>query len=83
MGYGVYYDGDVAITPALTEGDAAVLRAAMKREETEETRELFAAIAASPEPDLPYHADLLEISEDRDRLFPQRRREPLRCSIVA
>ena len=71
MGYGVYYDGEVTITPALTEGDAAVLRAAMKRVETEETRELFAAIAASAEPDLPYHADLLEISEDRDRLFPE------------
>lgn len=71
MGYGVYYDGEVAITPALTEGDAAVLRAAMKREETVETRDLFAVIAASSEPDLPYHADLLEISEDRDCLVPE------------
>lgn len=71
MGYGVYYDGEVTITPALTESDAAVLRAAMKREETQETRALFASIAASPEPDLPYHADLLEISEDRDCLIPE------------
>ena len=71
MGYGVYYAGEVTITPALTESDAAVLRAALKREETEETQELFAAIAASPEPDLPHHADLLEISENRDFLTPE------------
>ena len=71
MGYGVYYAGEVMITPALTESDAAVLRAALKREETEETQGLFAAIAASPEPDLPHHADLLEISENRDFLTPE------------
>jgi hypothetical protein len=71
MGYDVYYNGEVAVTPALTEGDAAVVRAATNLEDTEETRALFAAIAASPEPDLPHHGGLLEISEDRECILPE------------
>src|SRR5579859_5942184 len=71
MGYDVYYNGEVTVTPALTEGDAAVVRAATKHEDTEETRALFAAIAASPEPDLPHHGGLLEISEDRELILPE------------
>jgi hypothetical protein len=71
MGYGVYYNGEVTVTPALTEGDAAVVRAATNLEDAEETRVLFAVIAASPEPDLPHHAGLLEISEDRKCILPE------------
>jgi hypothetical protein len=71
MGYDVYYNGEIAVTPALTESDAAVLRAAANREDTEETRAIFKAIAASPEPDLPYHAGLLEVSEDREYILPE------------
>ncbi len=71
MGYDVYYNGEVSVTPPLTEGDAAVLRAATNLEHTDATRALFAAIAASPEPDLPYHAGLLEISEDREFILPE------------
>jgi hypothetical protein len=71
MGYDVYYNGEVNITPPLTEGDAAVLRAATNLEHTDATRVLFAVIAASPDPDLPYHAGLLEISEDREYILPE------------
>jgi hypothetical protein len=71
VGYDVYYNGEVTVTPALTEGDAAVLRGATNLEDTDETRALFAAIAASPEPDLPHHAGLLEISEDRECILPE------------
>ena len=71
MGYGVYYNGEVTVTPALTEGDAAVLRAATNLDDTEKTRALFAAIAASPEPDLPHHGGLLEVSEDREFILPE------------
>ena len=71
MGYDVYYNGEVTVTPALTEGDAAVVRAATNFDDTEETRALFAAIAASPEPDLPHHGGLLEISEDRECILPE------------
>ena len=71
MGYDVYYNGEVTVTPALTEADAAVLRAAANREDTEETRAIFAAIAASPEPDLPGYAGLLEVSEDRECIIPE------------
>jgi hypothetical protein len=70
----VYYKGEIAVTPALTESDAAVLRAVTNLERTDETKAFFAAVAASPEPDLPYHAGLLEISEDRSSLFPRRMR---------
>ncbi|WP_263359522.1 hypothetical protein [Acidicapsa ligni] len=67
----VYYNGEIAVTPALTESDAAVLRAATHLERTDATKEFFAAVAASPEPDLPYHAGLLEISEDREFIYPE------------
>jgi len=67
----VYYNGEIAVTPALTESDAAVLRAVTNLERTDETQPFFAAVAASPEPDLPYHAGLLEISEDREFIVPE------------
>jgi hypothetical protein len=71
MGQDVYYNGEIAITPALTESDAAVLRAATNLQQTEEARPFFAAVAAGPEPDLPYHGDLIEISEDREFILPE------------
>jgi hypothetical protein len=71
MGQDVYYNGEIAITPALTESDAAVLRAATNLQQSVETRPFFAAVAASPEPDLPYHGGLIEISEDREFILPE------------
>jgi len=71
MGYCVYYSGEVEITPPLTEEDAGIVRAAVNREQTEATRAIFAAIAASGEPDLPGHAGLLEVSEDRGYILPE------------
>jgi hypothetical protein len=67
----VYYNGEIAVTPALTESDAAILRAVTNLERTDDTNAFFAAVAASPEPDLPYHAGLLEISEDREFIVPE------------
>ena len=40
-------------------------------EQTDETKAIFAAIAASPEPDLPGHAGAVEVSNDREHLFPE------------
>ena len=71
MGYDVYYNGEIAVTPPLAESDAAVVRAATNLEQTDETSEFFAAVAASPEPDLPHHAGLLEVSEDREYILPE------------
>lgn len=71
MGQDVYYSGEIAICPALTESDAAVLRAATNLQRTEETRPFVAAVAASPEPDVPYHGGLIEISEDREFILPE------------
>jgi hypothetical protein len=67
----VYYNGEIAVTPALTESDAAVLRAVTNLERIDETAAFFAAVASSTEPDLPYHAGLLEISEDREFILPE------------
>jgi hypothetical protein len=71
MGQDVHYNGEISVTPALTESHAEVLLAATNLEQTEETREFFAAIASSPESDLPYHGGLLEISEDREFIVPE------------
>ncbi len=71
MGYPVYYNGEVRVTPPLTEEDAAVLLAVANLRQTEEARAVLAAIKASPEPDLPYHAGLLEVSEDRTCIVPE------------
>ncbi len=40
-------------------------------EQTEGSRVVFAAIEASPEPDLPYHSGVLEVSEDRTCILPE------------
>ncbi len=74
MGYPVYYEGEVRIAPPLTEDDARVLLAVANLEQIEGSRAVFAAIEASPEPDLPYHAGLLEISEDRSAFFLRAKR---------
>jgi hypothetical protein len=71
MYYCVYYNGDVNVTPPLTEDHARLLGALVNLEQTEETQTIFAAIAASPEPDLPGHVGLLEVSEDREYLLPE------------
>lgn len=71
MGYSTYYSGEIAVSPALTEADAAIVRAVAEGERSEQTRAVFAAIAASPEPDLPWHTGLLTVSEDRSLLVPE------------
>jgi hypothetical protein len=71
MGYTVYYRGEIGITPPLTEEDATTLRAFLNVEPTDETRPIFAAIAASSQPDLPHYGGLLEISDNEDFLLPE------------
>jgi len=71
MGYCGYYNGEVSVTPRLTEDHAALVHALVKFEQSDETYAIFAAIAASPEPDLPGYADVLEVSGDRLRLLPE------------
>ncbi len=71
MGYSVYYDGELSVAPPLTEADDIVVRAVLNGEHTAETLAVFAAIAASSEPDLPWHAGLLMVSEERDLILPE------------
>jgi hypothetical protein len=47
------------------------VRAFFNLEQTELTQSLFAAIAASEEPDLPWYGGLLDVSEDRASLVPE------------
>lgn len=71
MGYPVYYDGEIEITPPLRQEHAAIVRDFAKGERTELTVSIFADIAASDEPDLPYSCGLYEVSEDRSFLVPE------------
>ena len=71
MGYSMYYNGEITVSPILTETDAAIVRAVVEGERSEQTQAVFAAIAASPEPDLPWHTDLLTVSENRSLILPE------------
>jgi hypothetical protein len=71
MGYSVYYSDEIKITPPLTEEHAAVVLAFANHEHNEKTDPLFAAVAASPEPDLPHWGGLFTLSEDRTTILPE------------
>lgn len=71
MGYSVYYHGEITVSPILTETDATIIRAVLEKERSEQTGPVFAAIAASPEPDLPWHTGLLQVSDDRSLILPE------------
>jgi hypothetical protein len=70
MPYSVYYRGEITMSPPLTEDHAAVVLAFARKECNQLTKPIFARIAASPEPDLPAHWDLFDISEDRTTILP-------------
>jgi hypothetical protein len=70
MGYSVYYRGEIEIAPPLTEEHAETVLAFSNHQRTVKTAPIFAAIAASAEADLPGHAGLLELSEERDLIVP-------------
>ena len=71
MGYSIYYDGEFSVSPPLTEADADIVRAVVNGEHTSETLAIFAAIAASSEPDLPWHVGLLKVSEEKNLILPE------------
>ncbi len=72
MGYSVYYDGELKVSPSLSEQHAALVTALVNQEQTDETRVIFAAFAAQPERNLPFHGGLLSVSEDRQLLVPEK-----------
>jgi hypothetical protein len=71
MGCSVYYNGEISITPPLSEDHAAIVLAVSNQEVTDATRSIFAAIAASPESDLPAYGGLFTISDDRALIVPE------------
>ena len=71
MSYPVYYDGEFEVAPSLTEEDVTLLLAVTNLEKNENTRPIFEAIAASEEPDLPWHGGLITISEGGASISPE------------
>jgi hypothetical protein len=57
--------------PTSNQGPCDLLRALVNFEQTDETQAIFSAIAASPEPDLPGYAGVLEVLEDGEHLLPE------------
>jgi hypothetical protein len=71
MGYPVYFEGIIEVSPPLTEEHARLVEAVVNLEKTELTKPIFDAIHASKAPDLPYHAGQLHVSEDKTKLYPE------------
>lgn len=67
----VYYRGEITITPPLTEEHATAVLGFSRREHNELTEPIFAHVAASDQPDLPWATELFEISEDRSMILPE------------
>jgi hypothetical protein len=70
MGYSVCYRGEIEIAPPLTEEHTEIVLAYSNHQRTEKTAPIFAAIAASTEPDLPGYSGLFELSDERDLIVP-------------
>ena len=70
MGYKVYYRGEIQVSPPLTREHAALVLAFSSGERTQLTEAIYKSVAASSNPDLPGHADLFELSEDRSVILP-------------
>lgn len=71
MGYPVYFEGTIDVSPPLTEEHASLVETIVNLERTELTNPVLDAIKASPAPDLPYHGGQLYVSEDRTTLCPE------------
>jgi hypothetical protein len=72
MSYDVFYNGEISVTPPMTDVDAAIFEAIVKSEKTDQTKFFFDAIAAMEEPeDEPYYGGLLELSDDNDKIMPE------------
>jgi hypothetical protein len=71
MLYSVYYQGEISISPPLSENDAAITLAISNQEETDQTRAIFEAIAASPQSCLPAYRGLFTLSDDRALIIPK------------
>jgi hypothetical protein len=68
MGYSVYFEGVIKVTPPLSEEHARLVEAVVNMEKTELAKPVFDAIHASSAPDLPYHGGQMYVSEDRTAL---------------
>jgi hypothetical protein len=71
MGYPVYYDGEVSISPPLSEEHAATLMAAVNHEESEAARPLLEAIASSEDASSLPRYGLFDLSDERDTVLPE------------
>lgn len=71
MGYDVYYDGALTVSPPLNKADAVLVRQLVNLERTDETTPIFEAFLSQPERNLPYFGGLLTVSEDHQWLLPE------------
>ena len=71
MGYDVYYDGALKLSPPLREEDATLVQALVNLEKTEQTEPIFAAFVTQPGRNLTYFGELLTLSADRQFLLPE------------
>ena len=71
MSYPVYYNGEITITPPLSEEHAATLMAVVNHEQIDSTHALLTAIALEEDASSLPRYSLFELSEARDTILPE------------
>ncbi len=72
MPYPIYYDGELTVTPALSECDAVIFTAITEHNNQAAVETYLSAWVKSLEnSDPPYFGGLLEISENRSEILPE------------
>ncbi len=71
MGYTIYYDGELTVTPAMSESDAATFTTIVNLQTDDAAQLILDAIRRQKGAELPYYGELLSVSEDGTTLFPE------------
>ncbi len=72
MPYPIYYDGELTVTPVLSESDAVIFTAITEHNNQAAVKTYLSAWVKSLESsDVPYFGGLLEISENRSEILPE------------
>ncbi len=71
MGYTIYYDGELTVTPALSKSDKAIFTTIVNLQTSKSAKPILNAIKRQKGADLPYYGGLLDVSEDGTTLFPE------------
>ncbi len=71
MGIPVYYDGSITVTPALPASAVILVRKILGQVHDPETAFFFEAVARTPEQDLPYYLNVLQVEDDGSLILPE------------